>query len=440
MAGENQNQVLILGNIAHLKGNPFDQSKALEVLEKGALLVDGDGTVADLGPKETLLKNYPEATCRDFGNAWLLPGFIDGHSHFPQLNAIASQAGTLLHWLETQIFPAEIALADPTHAAQLAERFVRRLLGSGTTTAMVYGSQYLHANLSLFEAAEQAGLNLLSGMTLMDRGGPQELLQSPQDAYDHSLQLAQLAETQNCVQYVITPRFALTSSPELLDVCQALASALPDAYIQTHINESLEEIESTARAFPKSADYLGVYEAYGLLRPGAVLAHNIHATNSELKRIAASGTAVCHCPNSNLFLGSGLFPLQRHLDAGVKVLMGTDIGAGLRFSLLEELCEAYKVQKLQGQSLAAEQLLYLATFGAAKALHIDHLVGNFEHGKRADFVILQPARDPYLAQRIAAAPDASAALFCLIMLGNQHILEETHVAGKVVYRNGAPGF
>lgn len=432
--------VLLLGHLAHVLGDPFADSKALEIQEKGAIYIDSTGRIGSYGSAEALKTAFPKAQIRDFGSAWILPGFVDGHIHFPQMEAIASEAGTLMDWLEKKIFPAECALEDPVFAATLAQRFVERLLASGTTTAMVFGSQFLAANRHLFASAERHGLNLMAGMTMMDQGGPTKLLRSPTAAYDQVKTLAEEVREKPGLTYVITPRFALSTSPEMLDVCQALVAELPDCPVQTHINESPGEIAAVGAMFPQARDYLSVYEKADLIQQRTVLAHNIHPTEGELARIADRGAAVCHCPNSNLFLGSGLFPLQRHLDLGIPVLMGTDIGAGLRFCLLDELSEAYKVQKIQGLFLNAAKLLYLATLGAQKALGRDRHWGNFAQGKQADLVVLQPARDPDLARRIQAADHGEAALFALIMMGGRHIVEETLVAGQIRYRNRATGY
>jgi len=434
---DHADSTLFLGRIAHLRDNPFEVDHALEIIEKGGLVVDGKGKVLECGDGQALRAKHPDASVRDFGLAWLLPGFVDGHIHFPQMNAVASEAGTLMHWLTEKIYPAEMALADPEVARDLAARFVRRLLSCGTTTAMVFGSQFLEANRCLFRAASTAGLNLIAGMTMMDCRAPASLCTSPEETYRQVTALLSEVSGHPGTTYAITPRFALACSEAMLEVCRTLAREFPECPIQTHINESPEEIRATAEAFAWAGDYLAVYERAELLRPGTVLAHNIHACDAELARLAASGAAVCHCPNSNLFLGSGLFPLRKHLQARIPVLLGTDIGAGLRFCLLDEMSEAYKVQKLQGERLDAAQLLYLATLGGQIALGRGDRVGNFEKGKAADIVVVQPARDADIALRLYHADSPQAALFALIMTGGAQLVEETIIGGKVCYRNGA---
>ena len=428
--------VIHLGKLAHLRANPFEQPDALEIIESGALLVDGRGHIVRAGERKAILSAAPEAVRVDHGEAWLIPGLVDGHIHFPQYYATAARAPQLLEWLERAIFPAEAAYADSALAELTARRFVRHLLACGTTTAMAFGSQFLEANLALFEAAKTAGLRLISGMTLMDRGAPQALLQTPQQAHAHAEILIAHCQNNPLLHYAITPRFALSCSEAMLEACGALLEAHPECYLQTHINESRDEIKAVAQAFPWSRDYLEVYERFGLILGRSVLAHNIHASDAELVRLTRVGCAVCHCPSSNLYLGSGLFPLGRHIQHGVGVAIGTDIGAGTRFSVWEEMAESYKIQQLQGLCLTAAELLYLGTLGGAKALRLDGETGNFAPGKSADFFVLGLEGDEYLSERLHRCENLADQLFCLLHLASARRVRATYVQGRRVFDAG----
>lgn len=432
---------LFLATLAHLRGNPFEdlrqakisrngeRPQALEILERGALLVDEGGRILACGRAETVAK--PEG-CRvvDFGKAWLLPGLIDAHLHFPQFYKIAASSPGLLAWLKEHIYPAEQAFGDPELAGQTAETFVQKLIQGGVTTAMVFGSQFYEATEALFETAARLGLRLIAGITLMDREGPRELLLNPKTAWEQSERLLDLTRRHPRLHYALTPRFALSCSPELLEMCGAFLKAHPEVYLQTHINETQEEIAAVLRRFPSSRHYLDVYDRFGLIGERTVLAHNLYPTDGELKRLAETGAAVCHCPSSNLFLGSGLFSLKRHLEHRIPVAVGTDIGAGLHLSVWEELSEVYKVQQLQGLTLTAGQLLYLVTLGPAKALKLDRVAGNFEKGKIADFWVLDPSRDDYLTERLKRCDSLEEQLLILIHLGKRHHIQATFISGK----------
>ena len=228
-------------------------------------------------------------------------------------------------------------------------------------------------------------------------------------------------------------RFALSCSPAMLAECRALLRAHPGLRLQTHINENHEEIRATADQFPRAANYLDVYDGAGLLTERSVLAHNIHADDDELRRLAASGAAVCHCPASNAYLGSGLFPLRRHWALGIPVLIGTDVGAGTNFSLLSELAEVFKIQQLQRFRLDAARLLYLGTLAGAEALHLERVTGNLAVGKQADFLVVDPSVDDYLPERLALIDDPAERLFALLLLGGPALITHTHVAGRRVF-------
>ena len=425
---------IYLGTLAHLKANPFESSDALEIIEYGALWVDEKGMIIDYGKRSDILPKVPEAWIEDYGDAWLIPGLIDGHIHYPQYYATAAYGGQLLDWLVRSILPAETAFADPVFAEDTARRFIKHLLACGTTTAMVFGSQFSLANEALFNAAKESGIRLIAGATLMDspaEGIPDILLQTPRQAQDDAETHIKLCRNEPLLHYAITPRYALSCSVDMMRMCADLLKNHPETYLQTHINENRSEVETVLRHFKHCKDYLEVYENFGLLTGRTVLAHNIHASEGELARVAQAGCAVCHCPSSNLFLGSGLFPLARHVNHGIPVALGTDIGAGTSFSLWKNLSDAYKIQQLQGFSLDVAHLLYLATLGGAKALHLESETGNFAPGKSADFFALDFRQRDYLAERLRQCNSLEEQLFCLLHLATEREVEATFVSGSL---------
>jgi guanine deaminase len=422
-----------LGTIAHLKANPFHDPGALEIIEAGALWVDEGGRIAGCGERKDILAQAAGAAVEDHGEAWLLPGLVDGHVHFPQYYATAAPGGQLLDWLAQSILPAEAAYADPAFAGLAARRFVGQLLACGTTTALVFGSQFFAANQALFQAARGQGLRLIAGPTLMDRpapGIPDSLLTSPRQAEAEAEALIAECRAGPLLHYAVTPRYALSCSPALMALCADLLRRHPDIYLQTHINENRGEIAAVLGHYTEAGDYLATYERFGLVTERTVLAHNIHVGDAELARLAQAGCAVCHCPSSNLYLGSGLFPLARHVRQGVNVAVGTDIGAGTSFSVWRNLSDAYKIQQLQGETLDAAGLLYLGTLGGAEALRLERETGNFAPGKSADFFALAPGEDAYLAERLRRCDSLEARLFCLLHLAAERHVAATYVRGR----------
>jgi len=398
----------------------------------GALLIDDHGQIVAAGERDAVRRQaVGEFREIDHGEAWLLPGLVDGHIHFPQFYATAAYGRDLLGWLDRSIFPAELRFRDATFAERAAHAFVNHLTACGTTTAMVFGSQFAAANHALFDAAATAGMRLIGGMTLMDRESPEALWTSADSAYEANRELIELTAGQPLAGYALTPRFALSCSPQLMEVCRALLTDFPDCYLQTHINENLGEIAAVGACFPDAAHYLDVYDRHGLLTPKTMLAHSLHTTDPELARLAQAGCAVCHCASSNLYLGSGLFPLRRHLAHGIPVALGTDIGAGTHFSLLEELGQFSQVGQMGGAALDAAGLLFRATLSGSRALHLQDRIGNFEAGKEADFIVVRP--EGYLADRLGYCDSLEDQLFVLLNLGRADHIRATYVAGRSIH-------
>jgi guanine deaminase len=312
---------------------------------------------------------------------------------------------------------------------------VRALAEHGTTTALVFGAHFAPATAMLFEAAETAGLRVACGQVLSDRLLRPELHQSAKSAYQNSSDLIRRYHRRGKLLYAVTPRFALSASEAILEVCQTLLRENEGIRFQTHLNENIIEISEVARLFPWASDYLAVYERFGLSGPGAVFAHNVHPTKSELGRLAAAGASVSHCPCSNGALGSGIFPLRSHLKAGVRFALGTDVGGGTGFGVPKEALQAYMLQRLDpdGVMLDPAHLLYLATLAGAEALGLESETGDFTIGKAADFVYLKPPADSPLAAVLERAQTPASVLAALFTLAGAESMREVRVGGSVVH-------
>ena len=398
-----------------------------------ALLIVEDGSVAELGPAKDLLPRLStDVDIVEYRDKLIVPGFIDCHVHFPQLDIIASYGEQLLDWLHRYAYPVEARFADPDYAREVAGVFIDEMLSNGTTTALVFGTVHPHSADAIFDAASAHNMRLIAGKVLMDSNCPEELRDDPDSAYRDSKVLIERWHGNGRLGYAITPRFALTSSKEQLAAAGRLAREHPDVWVHTHLAENTDEIEEISRMFPDRRSYLDVYEHYGLLRERAVFAHCLHMDDLDRSTMADKGGAAAFCPTSNLFLGSGLFDLPAMRAAGIRCGLGTDVGGGTSLSLLKTASEAYKVLHLQEHALPATRALYLATLGAAEALYLDDRIGNLQPGKEADFVVLDPAGSSMTARRAMAAETVEEALFALLMLGDDRNVAATFVHGKAV--------
>jgi guanine deaminase len=299
----------------------------------------------------------------------------------------------------------------------------------------VFGAHFAAATAALFEAAHERGLRIASGLVLSDRRLLDALHQSPADAYEQSGALIRQFHKRGRLLYAVTPRFALSTSEAMLEVCQSLMAEHADVRFQTHINENPDEIAGVRQLFPWSRDYLDVYERFALTGRRSVLAHSVWSTDSELERMAASATSVAHCPCSNAALGSGVFPLRRHLNAGVHVSLGTDVGGGTGFGMPKESLQAYLTHRVAPAStiLDAGQMLYLATRAGADALGLADETGDFTSGKAADFVYVRPPDGSTLAEVLAHADSVSRMVAAVFTMAGAESVHEVRVDGARVF-------
>ncbi|MDH1537522.1 guanine deaminase [Pseudomonas chengduensis] len=407
--------------------------QSYQYFEDGILLIE-NGKVAQIGAAAELLSKLTGIEVQHYRDALITPGFIDTHIHYPQTGMIASYGEQLLDWLNTYTFPTEKQFEDKAHASDVAAIFLKELLRNGTTTALVFGSVHPQSVDAFFEQADKLNLRMIAGKVLMDRNAPDYLTDTAETGYAESKALIERWHGKGRLHYAVTPRFAPTSTPEQLDLAGKLFGEYPDLYMHTHISENKAEVAWVKELFPARKGYLDVYDHHKLIGPRAVFAHGVHLCDDECKRLAETGSAVAFCPTSNLFLGSGLFDLNKLEEHGVRVGLGTDVGAGTSFSQLQSLNEAYKVMQLQGKKLDPFKSLYLATLGGANALYLDDKLGNFLPGKDADFLVLDYNATPLISYRMQQAKSLEERLFALTMLGDDRAVKETFAAGVSVHQ------
>ncbi len=402
-------------------------------------LVVEDGVIVARGEFAEIHPEHPEQAVVDLRAGVLIPGLVDTHVHFPQVRAIGALGMPLLEWLDKCALPEECRLAAPDYASEVAAEFCNGLVSAGTTTALVFGSHFASAVDALFAESTRLGLRVTSGLVVSDRELPEDLLTTPQRAYDEAVELAGRWHGVGRNRYAVTPRFSLSASEPILDACSAVLDATPGAMFTSHVNENRAEVEFVASQFPDCRDYVDTYDRRGLLKAGAVLAHNVHPTEPELAVLADRGTAVAHCPSSNSALGSGLFPLHRHLQAGVPVALGSDVGAGTGFSIFKEGLQAYFMQRLlhdDGHPLTPAHLLYLATRAGAMALGLGDEVGDLSVGKRFDAVCLRPPGGTALNVGLRHTESAEEALGKIFALAGDADVADVWIDGWQLVAGG----
>ena len=422
-------------SLLHFHADPAFDEKAYAWHEDGLLVVE-DGKVKAAGDYAQLASTLPPGLEPvDYRGKLITPGFIDTHLHYPQTDMIASPAPGLLPWLETYTFPTERRFEDPAHARSTAEFFLDELLRCGTTTAVVYCTVHPGSVDAFFEASEARGLRMVAGKVLMDRHCP-DFLRDLEGDLGQSEALINKWHKRGRSLYAITPRFAPTSTEAQLKLTGELAAQYPDTFIQTHVSENKDECRWVGELHPQARRYLDVYERFGLMRPRALVGHCIGLDDEDFARMAATGSAAAVCPTSNLFLGSGLFDFERADGAKALLSLGTDVGAGTSFSMLQTMNEAYKVARLKGSYLPALRMFYLATLGAARSMRLEDTIGSFAQGAEADFVVLDPKATPLMARRTSHCNSLEELLFALALLGDDRTVAATYSGGNKVHGRG----
>ncbi len=403
-----------------------DDIDCLRYIEDGAMVVE-NGRIVAIGDRSEVIQKGEIIDHRPY---LIMAGFIDLHLHMPQMQVIGSYAAQLLDWLNDHTFPVESQFSDPLHAKRIANELMDTLLRHGTTTSVAYCTSHPESVNAYFEAAQQRGMSVIGGKVMMDRGAPEALLDTSERSYEESKMLIEKWHGVDRVYYAITPRFAITSTPEQMEAAQALARENPQCYIQTHIDENRAEIDYTMSLYSKHADYMGVYEDYGLLGPKTLLGHCIHMNDREIAVMIESQSVAVHCPTSNLFLGSGLFDWFGLKNKGACVGLATDIGGGTSYSMMRTMDEAYKIQQLRGERLNPLLNFYTSTKGNAEAIGLEADIGDLRIGSSADFIVLDMGATPEMALRAERVENLQDELFLLQTMGDDRSIKETYVAGS----------
>ncbi len=409
-----------------------DGADAYQAFDDGVLVIE-EGHVAQVGAWADLASQLGGVKIEHYPGGLIVPGFVDAHVHYPQVDITAAPGSNLLEWLSTYAFPTESRFHHKDVAAETARFFLDQLIRGGTTTAMVFATAHKVAAEALFEEAFARNMRLITGKVLMDSNAPPGISDTAETGYQESRALIRAWQGKGRLGYAVTPRFALTSSARQLELAGRLLVEHPGVHLQTHLSENLDELAAVRRMFPDCADYFAVYEKFGMATPHSVFAHCLHLSPGEWSRLGKSGANVAFCPTSNLFLGSGLFDMAAAEREAVRVGLGTDVGAGTSLSLLATMNEAYKVGRMKNHTLNAYKLFYMATLGGARALRLDDKIGNFETGKEADFLVLDAEALPLLRRRLDHVELLAERLFAFAILGDDRAVARTYVAGELAY-------
>ncbi|MFY0610718.1 MAG: guanine deaminase [Hyphomicrobiaceae bacterium] len=427
---------ILRGQVLSFRDDPFlvGPDAAVRIESDGAILI-GNGKIERAGVAQPIISDNPQLRVEHYADDLIMAGFVDCHVHYPQYEVIASYGEQLLEWLSRYTFPAELKFCDMSYARSAADFFLDECLRNGTTTASVYATVHPQSVDAFFAAASARDMCMATGKVMMDRNAPDGLIDTPQIGYDQSLSLLEKWHGRDRLQYVVTPRFAVTSTPEQLEAAGALWQAHPTTLMQTHIDENAEEISLVRKLFTEATDYFGVYEQFGLVGSGSNFGHAIHLTERERDAFRATGSGISHCPTSNLFLGSGLFDMQnlREEAHDIPVGLATDIGGGSSLSMLQTMKASYEICRLNGYNLHPAKAFYLATLGSAQTMCLGDRIGNVRAGNDADLIVLDLQSTPAIANRMQFAEDFWDVLFVQMMMADDRAVRATYINGAKQY-------
>ena len=412
--------------------NSSTDTESYNFIEDGALFVK-NGIISKLGSFTYVKAEAPiDVVIYDHRPHLIVPGFIDTHLHFPQTQIIGSYASNLLEWLNTYTFIEEQKYKDPLHCQNMAKQFFSALINHGTTTAAAFCTTHPESVEAFFTESHKRNMLMIGGKVMMDRNASAELLDTPQSSYDNTKMLINKWHGVGRQYYAISPRFAITSTPEQLEMSKSLIYEHPDCYLQTHLSESKEEIALAKELYPDYKDYTSIYQRYNLLGPNSLLGHCIHLSDREVTILGETKSVAVFCPTSNLFLGSGLFNLQNFLKQkpSVRVAAGTDIGGGTNYSMLKTMDEAYKILQLQGQRFSPIESFYQITLGNAQALSLENKIGTFGIESDADITVLDAKATSAMKIRMETVKNITEELFVLQTMGDDRSVAQVYIKGK----------
>ncbi|MCF7920724.1 MAG: guanine deaminase [Candidatus Cloacimonetes bacterium] len=370
-----------------------------------------------------ITKQAPQSDWLEKRDCLCLPGLIDSHVHLSQFDIRGYRSPELLQWLHRYVFPAELLSLKTDYALDIAERFYLAALSKGTTTTVVYTSPFKSACEATFQVAEKLQVRSIIGMTMMNQNCPEYLKQDTYDALADSVALCEKWQNKGLLDYIFSPRFAITCTETLLRETGNLAKEY-SARIQSHLAENHNEIEQVNNLFPQFDSYTDTYYQCGILGNRTIMGHAIHLHQPEIELLRNTDTRIAFCPDSNFFLKSGKFPFWKLIASGIKTALASDVGAGTDLSMFQMMKMAdYTVSE---KGLNPANALYYSTLAAAEVIGLKDKIGSIETGKEADLIFIE--RNEHLTA------DIDLELSQTIFLNQELQLDSTWVKGRELFR------
>ena len=355
------------------------------------------------GVFDAIPEEFAGLPLHDYSGKLVMPGMVDLHIHAPQYAYRGlGMDRELLDWLNTYAFPEESKYSDLDYADRAYTIFADAVKNSATTRLVVFGTVHREATELLMDKLEATGVVSFVGKVNMDRSAPDDLCESSAHA---SLEDTErfFVETQNRYQNtfpIITPRFVPSCSDKLLQGLGKIGKE-KHARVQSHLSENPGEVEWVKELCPWADFYGAVYDRFGLFGNSekTVMAHCVYSSDEEIALMKKNGVFIAHCPASNSNVASGIAPVRRYLDEGMKLGLGSDVAGGQSESIFSAMTEALKVSRLYWRlvdntkkPLNVAEVFYMATKGGGEFFG---KVGSFEPGYEFDAVVIDDSVLPH---------------------------------------------
>lgn len=379
-----------------LKGNiAYSEDKDKIVTINQGYLVCEDGICR--GVFEKLPEKYKNFEIRETGDNLVVPGMTDLHVHAPQYTFRGfGMELELLDWLNTYTFPEESRYSDIDYARNAYEYFVYDLQRSFTTRACIFATLHTDATIELMDMLDETGLVTYVGKVNMDRNGGENLQEKDASAsIDETLRWLETIDGRYKTTFpILTPRFIPSCSDELMKKIGQLAKE-KKLRIQSHLSENPSEVAWVKELVPESSCYANAYELFDNMGSQAlptIMAHCVYSDDLEQEILLKHGAYVAHCADSNMNLSSGIAPISKFLDKGIKVGIGTDVAAGSSMNMLASMLTTLQASKMYWRlvdnnvrPLSFSEVFYMATMGGGSYFG---KVGTFKDGYEFDAVVI----------------------------------------------------
>lgn len=367
--------------------------KTISTIKNGYVICE-DGICQ--GVFTSLPARFASFPVTDFSHKIIIPGLCDLHMHAPQYSFRALGMDLeLLDWLKTRTFPEEARYADKAYAEKAYTALISALKASATTRLCMYATVHTETTILLMSLLEHSGLVSMVGKVNMDRNCCSSVCESsPKCSADATEQwLTEINGWFTNTTPILTPRFIPSCSDDLMRRLAVLRKRynLP---IQSHLSESRGEITWVAELCPNSTGYARAYDDLGMLGGDtpAVMAHCVWSDEKEIQLLHDRGIYIAHCPQSNINLSSGIAPVRRFVNAGIRTGLGSDMAGGHDLSIFRAMADAIQVSKLHwclvdqnDAPLTLEEVFWMGTAGGGEFFGN---VGRFEKEYEFDAVVI----------------------------------------------------